>query len=90
MFSDTFKEVSNKHSTTSSLIKGQQMKEAIILGLVMITAFSVIMANNYKSSLTKAHEINQQQMFSIEDRDSQIAELKLNLKYERLFSELGK
>ena len=66
------------------------MKETIILGLVMITTFSVFMTNSYKSSLTIAHEINQQQMFAIEDKDSEIAELKLNLKYERMFAELGK
>jgi hypothetical protein len=66
------------------------MKETIILGLVMITTFSVIMTNSYKNSLTIAHEINQQQMFDIEDRDSAIAELQLNLKYERVFAELGK
>ncbi len=66
------------------------MKETIILGLTMIAIFSVIMTNLYKSDLAKAHEINQQQMFAIEDRDSAIAELKLNLKYERMFAELGK
>jgi len=66
------------------------MKETIILGLFMITTFSVIMTNSYKNSLTIAHEINQQQMFDIEDRDSAIAELQLNLKYERVFAELGK
>ena len=66
------------------------MRETIILGLVMITTFSVFMTNSYKNSLAIAHEINQQQMFAIEDRDSAIAELQLNLKYERVFTELGK
>lgn len=66
------------------------MKPVLILGLFMVSIFSTLIAYQYKQSLANMHELNQQQLFAIEDRDSQIAELKLNLKYERLFAELGK